>query len=384
MFNIALRLLSRDRTKFFAIIIGITFSSLIMTQQPAIFIGLMSRTYSYVHNLSGIDIWAMNTNVEFIEKASPMRDVELLKVRGIKGVDWAAPLIKVPVKTTLPDGRETFSAMNGIDNATLIGAPYQILDGKLADFRRIDGVFVDSNAANSKLRVKTGDNTSRSLIVGDTLELNNKQAVVVGIVKMPRNFTLESAIYTSYSNALNFLPEAPNKLNYILIKAKKGFDHEELVAKIKKTTALKAFTSKDFENKNFNYWMQSTGIPINFGVSVLLGFIVGAVIVSEIFYGFVIDNLKNYAVLKAMGLSNRKIVKIVVMQALIVGFIGYGIGVGIAALFGLYFIDATLAYRLTPSLLLFSATGVFLIITLTALIAIHKITDVDPSTVFRE
>ena len=43
-----------------------------MTQQPAIFIGLMSRTYSYVHNLSGVDIWAMNTNVEFIEKASPM------------------------------------------------------------------------------------------------------------------------------------------------------------------------------------------------------------------------------------------------------------------------------------------------------------------------
>ena len=109
------------------------------------------------------------------------------------------------------------------------------------------------------------------------------------------------------------------------------------MAKIKETTTLQAFTSEDFESKHFNYWMKSTGVPINFGVSVLLGFIVGAVIAGEMFYGFTKDNLKNYAVLKAMGLSNRKIVKIVVIQALIVGFIGHGIGVGIAALFGVYF-----------------------------------------------
>ncbi|MDP5083063.1 MAG: FtsX-like permease family protein, partial [Rickettsiaceae bacterium] len=170
----------------------------------------------------------------------------------------------------------------------------------------------------------------------------------------------------------------------ILVKAKHGINHDALAEKIINITKLEAQTTEQFKQHNLDYWLHNTGIPINFGITVLLGFIVGAAIAGQTFYGFVLDNLKHYAVLKAMGATNNMLIRIVLTQALTVGFIGYGIGVGITALFGLYFQDEVLAFRMPPFLLLFSAAGVLIIISFAALLGIRRVTSVDPASVFRE
>ena len=46
MNKIALQLLLGDRGRYTAIVIGLMFASLIMTQQPGIYFGLMQRTQS--------------------------------------------------------------------------------------------------------------------------------------------------------------------------------------------------------------------------------------------------------------------------------------------------------------------------------------------------
>ena len=129
--------------------------------------------------------------------------------------------------------------------------------------------------------------------------------------------------------------------------------------------------------------MKNTGIPINFGTSVLLGFVVGAAIAGQAFYGFVNSNIKHYAVLKAMGDTNTKLIKIVLLQAAIVGFVVYGIGVGIATIFGTAFHDTTLAFKMPMMLLFLGGLGVFVIVMAAATMAIRRITQVDPDFVFR-
>ena len=47
--------------------------------------------------------------------------------------------------------------------------------------------------------------------------------------------------------------------------------------------------------------MKNTGIPINFGLSVILGFMVGAAIAGMMFYNFTHDNIMQFGALKAMG-----------------------------------------------------------------------------------
>ena len=101
------------------------------------------------------------------------------------------------------------------------------------------------------------------------------------------------------------------------------------------------------------------------------------------FFNFVRDNLTHYAVLKAMGLRAGVLVRMVLVQALVVGSIGYGIGVGISALFGTLMTETVLAFYMPPELLLFSSGGVLVIVALAALLGIRQVLRLDPAVVFR-
>src|SRR4029077_19737046 len=82
------------------------------------------------------------------------------------------------------------------------------------------------------------------------------------------------------------------------------------------------------------YYLRYTGIPFNFGITAFLGFLVGTAIAGQTFYNFTLENLRQFGALKAMGMTNTRIVRMILLQATIVGLLGYGIGVGLAALFG--------------------------------------------------
>jgi putative ABC transport system permease protein len=383
MYGIALRMLLGDRGKYIGMVVGIAFASLIMSQQPAIFFGLVSRTYSFVKDISLPDIWVMDPGVQFVEEHKPLRDTELSRIRGIKGVLWAVPLYKSLVRARMPDGYSKTVDLTGLDDGTLVGAPYKIMGANITDFRRKDAVFVDEEAAHSRLRINLKDGTTRPLLIGDVLELNDKRALVVGYVKTTRNFVLQPQVYTTYSRALSYDPPDRKQLTYVLVKAVKGVDLQELCQNIQRTTGLRALDANSFEDVNLNYWMKNTGIPINFGISVLLGFIVGAAVVGQTFYNFVQENIKHYASLKAMGLSQSVLIRMVLLQAFFVGTVGYGIGVGLTSLFGIQFHDSVLAFRMPFWLMLFSAAGVLTIVLLAAFFGLRRVIKVDPSVVFR-
>ncbi len=383
MYFIALKMLFGDRGKYIAMIVGVTFAALIMTQQPAILVGLLSRTYSFVGDVSEPDIWVMDAGIQFVEESKPLRDVELGKVRGIEGVAWAVPLFKNMVVAKLPDGNTRSVDITGLDDATLVGAPSRILEGKLTDLRLSDAILVSEEAAKTQLQVKNPDGSRRPLLTGDVVEINDKRAVVVGKIKTTRNFVLQPQVYTTYSRAVFYTPATRKHLSYILVKAKEGENLDVLSKRIEDTTGLAAYTREAFEQRNLDYWMKSTGIPINFGISVTLGFLVGAAIVGQTFFTFVNENAKHYAALKSMGVRNGVLARMVVLQALVVGAVGYGIGVGITSIFGMKFNDSILAFRMPPILLVFAGLGVLAIVTISALFAIRKIIKIDPAVVFR-
>jgi putative ABC transport system permease protein len=381
---IALQMLFGDRGKYIAMIIGITFAALIMTQQPAIFLGLISRTYSYVGELSLPDIWVMDPTVDFVEESKPLRDTELQRVRGVAGVEWAVPLFKGLLTVLLPDGRRKIIDVTGLDDATLIGAPKIMLQGSIADLRREDGIILDANAASERYSITDATTgKKRPLGVGDVLEINDQRAVVVGIAKLERTFTTQPLAFTTYSRAIRYAPGQRRLLTYILVKARAGENVEQVVKNIRAQTGLTAYSKEEFKLVNRTYWMKNTGIPINFGISVFLGFLVGAAIAGQTFSSFVRESLKQFAALKAMGVRNGTLVRMVLLQALVVGMIGYGFGVGLSALFGTAVKGSVLAFYMPWQLLLFSGAGVLVIVLLAALLSIRAVITLDPATVFR-
>jgi len=215
-----------DTGKYIGIVMGLTFASLIMTQQPAIFLGIMSRTYSFITDVGLPDIWVIDPKVQFVDDIKPMQDTELYRVRGISGVEWAMPMYKGLLKARLLDG--TFQTCNvvGLDDATLIGGPPVMLEGKLDDLRRSDSVIIDIDGASEKLGKPSliPGGKPIPLKIGDNLELNDRRAIVVGIAKVTRTFQSQPVIYTTYSRAKSYAPKERKLLSFVLVKAKKGQD----------------------------------------------------------------------------------------------------------------------------------------------------------------
>ncbi|WP_394754304.1 ABC transporter permease [Crenothrix sp.] len=385
MNHIALKMLFGDRGKFLGIVMGLTFASLIMTQQPAIFLGLMSRSYSFVTDLGLPDIWVMDSKVQFVDDIKSLQDTELYRVRGISGVEWAMPLYKGMLKVRLTDG--TFQTCNviGLDDTTLIGGPPVMLQGKVSDLRRSDAVIVDIDGAKDKLGkpnpVKGGKPIP--LKVGDSLELNDHRAIVVGIAKNTRTFQSQPIIYTTYSRAKAYAPRERKLLSFVLVKAKQGQDLAQLTRRIGAITGLAAYTQTEFKELTYNYFLKNTGIPINFGISVMLGFIVGAAIAGQTFYNFTLENIRQFGVLKAMGTGNGTLLRMILLQAIVVGTIGYGLGVGLTALFGHLMRNTILAFKFPWQLLIFSGTGVSIICIFAALLSIWKVIRLEPAIVFK-
>lgn len=385
MWGVAIKMLVGDRAKYLGMLMGVTFACLLITHQQAIFVGIMTRTFSVITDLALPDIWVMDSKVQFIDDSKPLRDTQLYQVRGVDGVEWAVPLYKGLLRARLADGNFQSCSVIGLDDATLIGGPPDMVEGRLEDLRQADAVIVDINGAKGLLAkppTRPGDKPV-ALKIGDFLELNDHRAVVVGICRSSRSFQNQPIIYTTYTRAMRFAPRERKMLSFILVKAKEGQDIMALNQRIETATNLKALTAQEFKMKTFWYFMKFTGIPINLGIAMFMSLVVGAAIAGQTFYTFTLENLRYFGTLKAMGASNSLLFRMILLQAVMVGTIGYGIGVGAASVFGYFASGTEAAWRLVWQLPLITACVVVFICSLSAAICIRKVMRLEPAVVFR-
>jgi putative ABC transport system permease protein len=388
VFTLALKMLFGDRAKFLGILMGVTLASLVITQQGAIFVGIMSRTFAQITDMGYPDIWVMDPKVQFIDDVKPMADTELGRVRGVEGVAWAVPLYKGMIRARLPDGQFQNCIVLGLDDATLVGGPPEMVQGQLADLRRADAVIVDEVGARTRLAHPPPPGSPPGtrptpLRVGDSIELNDRRAVVVGICRNSRSFASQPIIYTTYSRATTFAPRERRMLSFVLVKAQPEVDHADLCRRITEATGLLALRRDDFKWKTVTYYLENTGIPINFGIAVSLGFIIGSIITGFMFFSFTLDNLRYLGTLKAMGATDGRLMAMVVLQALVVGALGFGLGTGLAALVGASTRGSPLAFRMPWQLLFAAGAAITIICSLSAMLSMHKVVRLEAGIVFK-
>jgi len=386
MLQIALKMLFGDRGKYIGIITGIALASVLMIQQPGILISIFSRTYSFISDVALPDLWVMDPMVQYVDDSQPMLDTELYRVRGVKGVEWAVPLYKGNTRVRLADGVLVTSNMLGLDDATLIGGPGVMLQGKLADLRLPDSVIVDEAGANGRLATPAAipGGKPTPLKVGDVLEINDQRALVVGIARAAATFGSQPIIYTTYTRATTYALSERKMLSYILVKTKPDESASTIAQRITHETNMAARTPDEFKTMTLKYIRKNTSILTNFGFVVLVGFVVGAAVTGQIFYNFTLDNLRYFAVFKAMGATDRMLQGMILLQALLVGFVGFGIGAGITGAFAAATSGGTgLAMTLNWQLLLGSAIAVTIIVLFAALISMRKVMKLEPAVVFK-
>jgi putative ABC transport system permease protein len=374
---IALKMLTGDRAKYFGIIFGVTFASLLIAQQASIFCGLMWMTTSQIQDVKGADLWVMDPNVQYIDDIKPLSENDLYRVRGVNGVAWAVKFYKGLTRARLADGNFQQIILLGLDDSTFVGAPTEILLGSLGDLRRPDGVIMDERGYRNLW-------PGEPFQLGRTFEMNDHRAVLVGICKASKTFQTFPVVYSTYSQAVQFVPRERKVLSFILAQGDAGLTKQEVCDRIEKQTGLRAKTRSEFTWQTIRYYMEKTGIPINFGITVLLGVLVGTAITGQTFYMFTVENLKQFGALKAMGVGNLRIVGMILLQAFVVGLMGYGLGVGLAALFGeMNRQSDRLAYLMPWQVLAGTGIAVLLIMTLVSLLSVRRVMVLEPAIVFR-
>ena len=119
MNSVALRILLGDRAKYVGLIFGIAVSTMLMSNQTSIFVGLMLRTANQILDAREADIWVMDQRVEYVDEIEPMTDTQLARVRGVDGVDWAVPFLKGLTVAHTRDGILQQVILLGVDDSTL-------------------------------------------------------------------------------------------------------------------------------------------------------------------------------------------------------------------------------------------------------------------------
>ena len=122
-------MLTGNRAKYYAIIFGVAFASMLMTQQASIFVGLMRNTASQIRDIQGADIWVMDPSVQFVDDIKPLTENDLYRVRGVPGVAWAVRLYKGMSQAQLDAGNFKQFSVIGLDEQTLVGAPAEMILG---------------------------------------------------------------------------------------------------------------------------------------------------------------------------------------------------------------------------------------------------------------
>jgi putative ABC transport system permease protein len=373
---VALKMLFGDRAKYLMLLCGLSFAVMLIVQQGSIFWGLMMWSQASITNVN-VPIWVTDPGIAQVDEVKPIADTAVDRVRSIDGVEWAVPLYKGLLRARLPNGEYHQVTLTGLESATLIGRPAEVLEGRFEDIRQPDAVVLDQWAVE-----RMGGPTV--VTVGTIFELNDKLARIVAIAKTQKSFTNIPVVYTTYERAIHYVPRERRTLSYVLAKAKDEIPVEDVIRRIQSQTGLGAFTAEGFGMKTIVWVLKNTGIGINFGTTILLGFIVGMAIAGQTFYLFTVENLRQFGALKAMGTSTLTLARMIILQAFTVGLTGYGVGVGLATLFG--FLAAhggNLPFAETWQLLLLVLVALLAICIVSASVSIIKLVRLEPGIVFR-
>ncbi len=367
-----------DRAKYLLLVSALSFSVLLMTHQASVFLGLMRWSTATIRNIQA-PIWVVDPLVEHPGEILSLLDTDLARVRSIDGVKWAVPLFFSIQQARLEGGAFKSVQLMGLDTGTLIGAPSRILQGRLEDIWQDGAVIIDELAVK---QFSVG--RDRPLTVGDCLDINDHEVRIVAICRSDLSFFGYPYVFTTFDTAAHLVPQKRKNLSFILAAPQSHLSVDTVVQQIQSETGLKGFTEEKFLKSTTDWVVKNTGIPFSFGITILMGFLVGIAVSGQTFYTFVMENLKHLAALKAMGASTGLLCRMVILQALIIGGVGYGMGVGVASIFvHLAEKNQAIPFFMPYQVLVFVFLAILSICTFAALLGIIRIRKIDAAEVFR-
>ncbi|MFO0925944.1 MAG: ABC transporter permease [Gemmataceae bacterium] len=419
MMSYALATLWHERQRYLPGVLAVGFSALLIALQCGLLIGLFSITSIPVDN-NKADVWMGSPAVSSVDLGRPIREGYLARMASHPGIAhtevylqgfayWNDRAGQGQLCMVIGSRLEPMVPADGPNQGEVggsLGAVKQLsneLRGLLAE----PGTIVIDKT--DKKRLKISD-------VGDTAEVMGTKVRVVGFTDGLRSLA-GPYVFCSVTTARRLLRLQPDQVTYILGKCQPGHDPTEVAREIQQRyvnddaqtaddpwyaeaarwvcgvlgipygdpppSSVTVYSAREFSRRSQWYWLTRVKAGIALGYAAALGLLVGAVVTSQTLYAATAASLREYAVLRAMGIPRWRMSMMVITQAFFVGVIGIILAVPTAFALKALAERAGLQINLNAYLLL-AAAGVTLTMALgSGLMALRSLRDVEPATLLR-
>lgn len=374
MVDLALKTLLHDRLRFAITAAGVAFAVLLVFVQVGLFLGLLDNATVTIRHTDA-DLWVTSRNTPNVDFAHVFPESRVDRVRSIPGVLRADNLIAWFFSYQLPSGAQEGSIVYALKDFDRWNLPWNVAEGRLEDLRRGAYIFLDGSAVKRMGPFQ----------VGDYRELNGRRVQIIGRTTDALSFTTTPITFIDYDLAQSIQSQTlQGQTTYILVKLAPGADLESVRAEIGRRLPYNdVFTRDEWASRSRNYWIVSTGLGLNMGLTVFLGCLVGVVVVAQTLYTSTMEHIKEFGTVKAIGGSNRDIYGILAKQASVAAIVGFVLG-GLGALvLGPVMASVDLKLIIPPVLGVAVFVGTFGLCLGAAMISFRKVAAIDPALVFR-
>ena len=313
MVSIARSSLTYEWRRYLAAVLATTFAGLLVIVQLALLLGMFA-TVSVVIDTSDAHLWIGFRNTQSVDLGRPISAMSDATAWTHPGVERIERYSSAYGDLRRRDGIPVSVIINSIDASPDALAFSRLLSpAQRARLREPDAILVDM-ADTKKLGAE----------VGTVVEINGKRARVAGVVEGLRAIGGVNVV-SSHATARSLAPETANQVYFYLVRLYPGYEPETVVQELSDKSSLPRYSvwsATSFSIQSQAYWLLESGAGIGSGFASVLAMIVGIVITSQTLAAAILASLKEFAALRALGVSRRSLRAVVIEQSLWVGLAG--------------------------------------------------------------
>lgn len=361
-----------DRSRFLVTILGVFFAAFLMVFEGSLLAGFLRAASRFVE-ASDFDVWVTARGVQAFEFGAPIAaDIQDL-ASGVPGVVETARACMAFAVYREPDGKQQMVAVIGADPNVGRHFPIPQMAERSEDISPESVIYDESDHA----ALETVSLPARVEINGHRASIEHQIHGFAGFLGVP-------ALFTSYENAARYLGFGSGEGMYVLVRVAHGYSVAEVQQQMsRRLPEVDVLTRQEFAHKSRSYWLGKTGAGSAIGMAALLGFLIGLVIVSQTIYANTMENIDEYATLKALGASRNFVARIVVVESLICGLAGSTLGL-LASIPATIYASSFIPWIHTPWWLPLAILATSLLMCALASVAsVRSLRSVDPGRVFR-
>jgi putative ABC transport system permease protein len=363
---VARRALFQDRRRAGLTAAGVGAALLLVLMLQGIFDGSIKQVTTYLRQ-SPADVFVAEKNVRTMHMSVSSLDPAVVsEVRRSPGVAWAEG-IRYTTTFLIGKGRtQQLSYVIGYDTSTGRAGPHHLTDGRAP---ASGDILVERVAAD---RLGVG--------IGERVQVFGVPFTVSGIFRGGTTVVNSTAFIT----AEDFARLRGNSYAYVLAGAKPGVPTGRLADTL--ATALPAYTVQTRDQ----FVHEESSLVRDMGADILqimsvVGLAIALAVIGLTLFTLTLSKLREHAVMKALGGTNRRLAGVVLAQATWSVGVALGLATITAVVLGIVIgrVNPAVTIAIEPNSVLRLGIGALVIGALGALAPLRRVIGVDPASAFR-